>query len=183
MDKKTSILAFGASSSKNSINKRLASYAAGKIENAEVILLDLNDFEMPIYSIDKENENGFPELAYAFKKHISECDAIVISFAEHNGAYTAAFKNIFDWISRIEKDVWGNKPMLLLATSPGNRGASTVLEMAFEKFKRMNSNTIIKFSLPSFNDNFSDNLGITDVEISKSFIDQLSLFIATLKVN
>ena len=50
------IVAFGASSSKTSINKQLANYAAQQIPNAEVNLLDLNGYEMPIYSVDKENE-------------------------------------------------------------------------------------------------------------------------------
>lgn len=49
------ILALGASSSRNSINRQLAAYTAAQIETARVTLLDLNDFEMPIYSIDREN--------------------------------------------------------------------------------------------------------------------------------
>ncbi|PCI64867.1 MAG: NADPH-dependent FMN reductase, partial [Gammaproteobacteria bacterium] len=75
-------------------NKKLANFTAHQIENAQVTLLDLNDFEMPIYSIDRENETGIPDLAHQFKKHLAEADGIIISFAEHNGAYTAAFKNI-----------------------------------------------------------------------------------------
>ena len=62
------IIALGTSSSKNSINKKLATFAVGRIENADVQILDLNDFEMPIYSIDRENETGIPELAIAFRK-------------------------------------------------------------------------------------------------------------------
>ena len=45
------IVAFGASSSKKSINKQFASYAASLISDADSIIIDLNDFEMPIYSI------------------------------------------------------------------------------------------------------------------------------------
>ena len=127
------IIAFGASSSKKSINKILANFAAKQIEDAEVNLLDLNDFEMPIYSVDYENEFGIPKQAFKFKKILSSADGIIISFAEHNGAYTAAFKNIFDWISRVEKIVWFNKPMFLLATSDGARGAITVLKMAHDR--------------------------------------------------
>ena len=78
------IVAFGASSSKKSINKDLAAYAASTIEDAEAIVLDLNDFEMPIYSIDYENDNGIPEKAYKFKEVLKNADGIVISFAEHN---------------------------------------------------------------------------------------------------
>ena len=115
------IVAFGASSSKKSINKKLADYAANQIKDSTVNLLDLNNFEMPIYSIDFEEENGIPPQAFQFKKELSSADGVIISFAEHNGAYTSAFKNIFDWISRIEKVVWLDKPMFLMATSDGSR--------------------------------------------------------------
>ena len=123
------IVAFGASSSKNSINKELAKYAASRVSESTYEMIDLLDFEMPIYSEDRESEQGIPELASKFKKLIKESDGIVISFAEHNGVYTSAFKNILDWISVIEKVVWCNKPMFLLATSNGARGAKTVLEI------------------------------------------------------
>ena len=123
------IVAFGASSSKSSINNTLASFALSKVQDSVPIVLDLNDFEMPIYSIDREKKDGIPELAYRFKESLKKADGIIISFAEHNGAYTVAFKNIFDWISRIEKVVWYNKPMFLLATSTGGNGAVIVLDI------------------------------------------------------
>jgi NAD(P)H-dependent FMN reductase len=170
------IIAFGASNSRQSINKKLANFAAHQITDAEVNLLDLNDFEMPIYSIDREKESGIPALAQEFKNHIKEADGIVISFAEHNGAYSTAFKNIFDWISRIEKNVWLDKPMFLLATSPGGRGGRTVLDIALNKFKFMNKNTISSFSLPSFYKNFSEEKGIIDEELLQSFKEQLGIF-------
>ena len=173
---KKKILTFGASNSKHSINRKLAFYAANRLEDVEIDLLDLNDFEMPIYSIDREKENGFPDLAYQFKKHIYECDAIIISFAEHNGAYTAAFKNIFDWISRIEKNVWDNKPMFLLSTSDGARGASTVLELATAKFKRMTSSSVFSYSLPSFSANFDEQKGIVNSELAQKLDDMLAEF-------
>ena len=174
MNKK--IVTFGASSSRNSINKKLANFAAHQVAGAEVNLLDLNDFEMPIYSIDKEKENGIPELAVAFKQHLKNADGIIISFAEHNGAYATIFKNIMDWISRIERDTWANKPMLLLATSPGARGGKTVLDIAVNKFKFMNQNTIAHFSLPSFNENFSAEKGILDEHLFSAFNIQLKIF-------
>ena len=89
------IVAFGASSSVKSINKKLATYAASLIPNSVSIIINLNDFEMPIYSIDYERENGIPKKAFRFKEILKDADGIIISFAEHNGVYTAAFKNIF----------------------------------------------------------------------------------------
>lgn len=170
------IIAFGASSSKNSINKKLANFAANQVSDAKVKLLDLGDFEMPIFSVDRELESSIPSLAYDFKEHIKYADGIVMSFAEHNGAYSVAFKNIFDWISRIEKDVWLNKPMFLLATSPGRKGGKLVLDLAVNKFKRMSKNAVFSFSLPSFNDNFSEIDGITDKTLLNLFNKQLTLF-------
>ncbi len=169
------ILAFGASSSKNSINKQFATYAVHQLDNVNPTILDLNDFEMPIYSIDKEQENGIPELAHQFKNHIKSADGIIVSFAEHNGSYSAAFKNIFDWISRIEGKVWEDKPMLLLSTSPGGRGGKTVLDTATISFPFMGSKSVNSFALPSFQQNFSDS-GITDNELNSNFKEQLSAF-------
>lgn len=170
------IVAFGASSSRKSINKRFANFAAHQVANATVNLLDLNDYEMPIYSIDRERESGIPQLAVDFKQQLIEADGIVISFAEHNGAYAAAFKNIMDWVSRMEGSTWDNKPMLLLATSPGRRGGATVLDIAVNKFRFMNTNVLASFSLPSFKDNFSEEEGIKDAELMEKFNKQLAIF-------
>ncbi len=174
------ILAFGASSSRASINKKFATFAAHQIAEAEVNLLDLNDFEMPIFSVDKENETGIPELAQQFKQHILDADGLIISFAEHNGAYSAAFKNIMDWVSRMEGSTWGDKPMLLLSTSPGGRGGATVLDIAVNKFQWMGKGTITSFSLPFFGRNFSEAEGIVDEELAQVFQEKLELFVESL---
>jgi len=170
------IVAFGASSSSSSINKKLATFAANKIPNSQAIILDLNDFEMPIYSEDRDKINGIPEKAYEFKKILKNADGIIISFAEHNGSYTSAFKNIFDWISRIEKIVWYNKPMFLMATSDGSRGAKLVLEIAYNRISRGNPFNIPKFSLPNFYENFNENDGIIDIDLKENFSKSLLLF-------
>lgn len=172
------IVAFGASSSQNSINRKLAHFAAQNVPNATVNLLDLNDFEMPLYSTDREKE-GIPEKAHAFKAALNASDGIIISFAEHNGAYTTAFKNIFDWISRLEKPIWCGKPLFLLATSTGARGAITVLELAHLRLSRDNPHIPI-FSLPSFNENFDDSEGITNTELQAGFDTALSAFVSQL---
>ena len=179
MDKKK-ILAFAASNSRNSINKKLAFYAANLVENTIVTFLDLNDFEMPIFSVDRESDTGIPELALKFKEEIKNTDGIIISFAEHNGAYSTAFKNIFDWVSRINKNIWENKPMLLMATSPGANGGKTVLNMAATRFRRGNISKITEFSLPSFNLNFSEELGIVDKNLNSEFEQHLNEFIQEL---
>lgn len=172
------ILALGASNSKNSINRQFAGWAADQLEGAEVTLLDLNDFELPIYSIDLEKESGIPDAVSHFLEHIKSSDGIVISMAEHNGAYSAAFKNIYDWASRVEQKVWSEKPMLLLSTSPGGRGGKTVLEIAANTFPRMGADLKATFSLPGFGSNFSAESGIADEALAEGFGVALGAFAA-----
>lgn len=125
------ILAFAASNSRASINRALIDYAAsrlpGIIPGAQIEALDLNDYEMPIYSIDREHESGIPSQAQDFFDQIGAADAVLVSFAEHNGFVTAAWKNIFDWMSRIEMKLWQDKPMVMLAASPGARAGAGAL--------------------------------------------------------
>lgn len=173
------VLAFGASSSKTSINKSFATYAAQLIPNAEIEVLDLNEFELPLFSTDKENELGQPELAKRFFEKIGQADAIVISFAEHNGSYTAAYKNLFDWTSRIDMKVYQNKPMLLLATSPGPGGASSVLAAAKGSAPFFAADVKADFSLPSFYDNFDqESLTMRNEELAAQLKQQVEKLIA-----
>jgi len=159
------ILAFAASSSKHSINKKLATLAANTFRNkydsnADIDILDLNDFEMPIYSIDRENADGIPDLAHQFFNDIGAADAVIISFAAHNGSYSAAYKNIFDWASRIDSKVYQGKPMLMLSTSPGKGGGSSVLTSATQSAPHFNADLRASLSVPSFHENFDSETGL-----------------------
>lgn len=166
------VLAFAASNSSKSINQQLAVYAAGLIENAEVELLDINDYEMPIYSADREEASGIPQLAHDFLAKIGDSDALLISFAEHNGSYTAAYKNLYDWTSRIGPKVYQNKPMVMLATSPGGRGAQTVLASATNSAPHFGGDLRGSLSVPSFYDNFDSAGGeITNPDIQAQLVD------------
>ena len=167
------ILAFAASSSKKSINKQLVTYAASLVENAEVEVVDLNDFELPIFSEDKEADLGSPDLAKTFFKKIGDSDALIVSFAEHNGSYTAAYKNLFDWCSRIDQKLFQNKPMVMLATSPGPGGANRVLQTAITSAPKFAGDLKASLSVPSFQENTSAESGslvITNEAINKQLI-------------
>lgn len=165
------ILAFAASNSSHSINRILANYAANSISTAEVDTLDMHDYEMPIFSEDREKQLGQPKEARRFYQKIADTDAIIISFAEHNGTYTAAYKNLFDWTSRINSKVFQNKPMLLLSTSPGPGGASIVLATAVKSSPYFAGEVIASLSVPSFFDNFDlkrNLMNNKDIEIELS---------------
>ena len=173
------ILAFGASTSSTSINKQLAHYTAHQIQDTDLTLVDLNDFTAPLYSIDLESSDGIPESAQRFKECIESMDGIIVSLAEHNGNYAAAFKNLMDWVSRMEGKIWSSKKMFLMSTSPGGRGGKSVHELASAAFPRFGAEITASFMLPSFGDNFSAE-GIKDEELAKNLQEQLDQFVASL---
>ncbi|WP_394209080.1 NADPH-dependent FMN reductase [Enterovibrio calviensis] len=153
------VIAFAASSSKASINKQLVTHAVSMIDGAEAEILDLNDYELPLFSVDREQELGQPEKAKAFFAKIGEADALVISFAEHNGSYSAAYKNVFDWASRINQKVFQGKKVVMLSTSPGPGGAKNVLAAASASCPHFDGDLKASLSIPSFFDNFDTEVG------------------------
>lgn len=158
------ILAFAASNSSTSINKKLITNVVKYYKNPEdeIELIDLNDFEMPLFSVDLEREQGVPEKAYQLLEKIQGADMIIISFAEHNGNYSAVYKNCTDWISRIAGAIYRDKRLFLLATSDGKRGGSSVLEIAEKRMPFERGIVLETFSLPFFYDNFQEGKGIID---------------------
>ncbi len=168
------IIAIGGSNSMKSINKVLATYAANQVNNSETIVADLNDLNLPLYGIDSENENGIPKGATRLNNLIESADGLVVSLAEHNGSYTAAFKNAYDWLSRINQKVWKNKPMLLMATSPGARGGATVLQTAKASFPYLGANIVADFSLPSFHVNFSED-GLINPDLNEDLSQKIKM--------
>jgi len=171
------ILAFAASNSRKSINKSLINYAATLLENHEVEIIDINDYEMPMYSSDLEEAHGIPDAASRFLKKIQDADALLISYAEHNGNYTVAYKNLFDWASRENQKVYQGKSILMLSTSPGLGGARSVLTLATESAHFFNGKVRASLSIPSFYDNFDqEKYELNNTEL----VSELKLALATL---
>ena len=169
------ILAFAGSNSSESINKQLAIYASSLMGESKSTILDLNDYPLPLFGIDLEKEHGIPENAHKFLDLIKSTNGIILSLAEHNGAYSAVFKNLFDWMSRIDGKLWNNKPMLLMATSPGGRGGASVLEIAKNRFPFMGGNIVSDFSLPNFGDNFKEGK-VVNADLNKELKNKVEVF-------
>lgn len=170
------ILAFAGSNSSTSINKELVKFVLKSFQNDEINLIDLRDYDMPIYSVDREKQ-GFPEKAHLFLKEIENCDAIICSLAEHNRSYSAAFKDIFDWSSRINVKVFQDKPMFLMTTSPGGFGGGNVMNTAKTFFPQFGALVKETFSLPKFYENFDLENGIINPEM----LEDLNLKIKNFK--
>ncbi len=150
------ILAFGASNSRHSVNKALAKFVAHRVKGADVNLIDLNDYEMPIYSIDREMEAGIPQAAQDFKDHIAAADLVVASFAVHNGSYAVAYKNIFDWASRLDGKVFDGAKVFVLAASPGPMGGQPLLDIVANGIPHFGGELVGKLGIGKMNEYIVD---------------------------
>lgn len=123
------ILAFAGSARRDSFNKKLIKIAAKAAEEAgaEVTLLDLADFPLPLYDGDLEAEHGIPENAKALKELFLAHQGILLSCPEYNSSITPLLKNTIDWVSRpVEGEgplaAYQGKVCALMSASPGALG-------------------------------------------------------------
>lgn len=176
------ILAFAGSNSSTSINYQLVIYTCSLIEDFNVNLLNMSKMPFPMYSADTEKRDGFKNALVELHKEIRACDALIISVNEHNGNPSAYFKNVIDWLSRLDIEFLEGKKIFLMSTSPGRRGGVGSLEVVNALFTKLGAQIVQIFSLPSFNHNFSKESGaITDEELRIEHKTKLDLFLKAIE--
>jgi len=143
------VLAFAGSNSSNSINKQLVDYAATLQEGIDVI--DLRDYDAPMYSIDLEQAEGVPAKIQELYTLIGGYDGVIMASPEHNGFPPAFFKNILDWLSRAEGEKFlKDKNVALLSTSPGGFGGQNNLNNMKNVMPYWGANIVGTYSLGKF---------------------------------
>ena len=146
------ILAFGASVSSTSVNQQLALFAASILQETEVKTINLAEYQCEIYSQDVEASSGIPQVILDLDKLFKSVDGFIISFAEHNYSYTAAYKNTFDWLTRANgkdlKSIFGDKPCLFLSCSPSNYGGAAVMETTLKFYHLFGARVAGSLSVP-----------------------------------
>ena len=124
------ILAFGGSLRRDSYNQKLAAVAAtgAREAGAEVTVISLRDFALPIFDEDMEAASGMPEAAKRLKGIFREHHGLIIAAPEYNSSITAALKNAIDWVSRGESadepslSALTGKTAVVCSASPGGLG-------------------------------------------------------------
>lgn len=145
------ILAFSGSNSSTSINQALIRYTAQEI-NAQVI--NLRDYNFPMYSEDLEKEKGIPADIKALMEQIIAADAVIISTPEHNANLPAFFKNVLDWLSRTGVKFLEGKKVLIMSTSNGKGGAGKAAGLMDRPIHYAGGEIHETFSLPQFSEHF-----------------------------
>ncbi|MBI5756998.1 MAG: NAD(P)H-dependent oxidoreductase [Planctomycetales bacterium] len=129
MPKQPRILAFAGSLRRDSFNKQLVRIAAqgARTAGAEVTVIDLKDYPLPVFDEDLERESGAPENARRLKQLFVEHDGLLIASPEYNSSITAVLKNTIDWVSRPSPGepplvAFAGKVAVVLSASPGALG-------------------------------------------------------------
>jgi NAD(P)H-dependent FMN reductase len=123
------ILALAGSTRADSYNKRLVKIAAEGARNAgaEVTVIDLRDFPLPVFDEDLEREQGLPENGRTLKELFLSHRGLLISSPEYNSSISAVLKNSIDWVSRPVKGqpplaAFRGKVASLMSASTGGLG-------------------------------------------------------------
>ncbi len=175
------ILAFAGSNSSTSINHQLVSYVASTIKDHDVSVIKLTDYPLPIYSEDWEKEKGFPSELSSLLEKIKEADGLLISVGEHNSGISAFFKNITDWLSRIDRNYGEGKKALIFSASPGGRGGLSANQYISGALPRTGAEVMGSVTFPSFYKNYSvEESKIVDGELSETVSKALTTFLASL---
>ena len=129
MSEPVKILAFAGSTRRDSWNKKLLHIAiqGARSAGAQVTLIDLKDFPLPLYDGDLEATAGVPENALKLKELFKSHQGLLLACPEYNSSITAVLKNTLDWVSRPVPDepplaAFKGKVVTLISASPGALG-------------------------------------------------------------
>jgi NAD(P)H-dependent FMN reductase len=174
------ILAFGGSLRAASYNQKLAAIAArgARGAGAQVTLIRLRDFPLPIFDQDLEDDKGMPENAAKLKALFAEHDALLIASPEYNSGITAALKNAIDWVSRATSpdepplSVLAGKTAAILACSPGGLGGSRGLAQLRTFLENIRVTVLPEqVSIPKVHEVMDENGELTDPALQNQVIE------------
>ncbi|TYP95355.1 NAD(P)H-dependent FMN reductase [Fodinibius salinus] len=161
------IIAFAGSNSSNSINAQLTKAAINNISIEDVNYVDLRNMDIPMYRKELENQQGIPQPIKNLYQKMTKAEGFIVASPEHNGLLPAFFKNIIDWLTRIDQEIFMNKPVLLLSASPGDNGGATNLSILSDLMPFWGAEVVDTYSLGKYNEHFDNE--------SQSIVNQKEL--------
>ncbi len=180
------LIALSGSTRRNSLNRAVLATAAiaASSAGAEITLIDLNDYELPLFNQDLEDAAGLPEAAKRLKSVFRAADGILLTSPEHNSSYSAVLKNTIDWCSRAESDdepalsAFLGKSALLLAASPGPIGGLRGLFALRELLQNLRFTVFPEIlAVPSAHEVITDGV-VTDAKWTRKIGDLVKGYVA-----
>lgn len=106
------ILAFSGSSRRDSWNRKILEVAAAgaREAGADVTVVTLADYPMPIYNADWHVEHGVPPAMLELRALMMASQGLLIASPEYNASITPLLKNTIDWLSQDVDGEGGDAP-------------------------------------------------------------------------
>lgn len=174
------ILVFAGSSRTGAYSKQLARAGAIALDSLSgpqtSNLIDLADFDVPVYNADLEADKGLPQRIRAFKILARQHDGMMIATPEYNGCVPPLLVNLFAWASRPEPNegassVFQDKPVALMASSPGGRGGVRVVPRLRDMVSELGMIAVRGFvTVPYADDAFAADGRIADQDQDRSLL-------------
>lgn len=116
-----------------SLNQALGRLVTRRLRTAgaDVLLVDLAEYPMPIYDGDIEQREGVPEAASRLVDLVHAAAVLILVSPEYNGSFPALIKNTYDWMSRVDRRCLVGVTVMLASAGPGERGGRRGLDMLF----------------------------------------------------
>ncbi|MSU65005.1 MAG: NADPH-dependent oxidoreductase [Opitutus sp.] len=164
------ILAFAGSARRESLNRKFlaAAVQATREAGGEVTLLDLNDYALPLYHGDLEDEQGLPANATKLIDLIGQHDALLIASPEYNSMFTPLLKNTIDWCTRGDDNPFIGKVAAVISASPGAFGGIRSLQAAQQLLLKLGCHIVPgQTTLPHADKAFAADGALTDARALK----------------
>ena len=130
-----------------------------------------------MFSVDLEKKKGYSNSLVELRDDIKQATGLILSVNEHNGNPSAYFKNVLDWLSRLDRSFLEGTKILLMATSPGKRGGVGALGVVEQMLPRFGGEITATYSLPSFFETFEPGKGIKDAAMAEAHQLALDTFL------
>jgi chromate reductase len=179
------ILVFGGSIRTGSWSAKLAGLAAKELTrlDADVSLISLADYPMPIYDGDLEAQKGVPESAKKLRAMMNAHGGVYIATPEYNASVPPLLKNTIDWVSREGaggEDPYKRCTFALGATSNGRFGGYRALMALRQVLELGLAATVLpnQVALSHVGQAFDDAGNLKDEMVAKLLRNSLTRLIA-----
>jgi NAD(P)H-dependent FMN reductase len=178
------VLAFSGSARRDSLNKKLLAAAVQAVREAgaEVTLVDLNEYELPLYHGDLEDTAGLPANATKLIELITRHHALLVASPEYNSMITPLLKNTIDWCTRGDGNPFDGKAAAIVSASPGALGGIRSLQLAQQLLLKLGCHVVPRQTTLSHADKaFDANGQLTDARALKSVKDLAAVLVETTR--
>lgn len=170
----------------DSYNKKVAKLCASWLEAKtleKITLINLNQYQLPLYSGDIETNNGLPQKAIDLAEIIRISKGIIFISPEYNGGIPGALKNTIDWISRISPNPWSQKNYCLMGATTGGFGTIKGMSQLNQVLWQMQGIVAPSFfSLSYANKAFTEEGNFREQENQVKLINTIKSFISFLNI-